>query len=157
MQAFRKALSDKYGMFGEHAFDTVLGSRQQLKKSLRACDIKTVLANINHIKRQRFISEMNRQLDTDPLFLELSSDLRKAVRHSLHENAFGRLNLRNCKSQEQLSLMVSERIKEVVESERETAENDLLGRKLDTKNETIDTNLILSMPKGRGFLLPATM
>ena len=36
MLAFRDALSKKYGVFGEHAFDSVLGARSQLHKSLPA-------------------------------------------------------------------------------------------------------------------------
>ncbi len=32
MAAFKAALEKKYGVFGTHAFDTVLGARQQLHK-----------------------------------------------------------------------------------------------------------------------------
>ena len=35
MAAFKAALEKEYGVFGTHAFDTVLGARQQLHKSLR--------------------------------------------------------------------------------------------------------------------------
>ena len=44
MAAFKAALEQEYGVFGTHAFDTVLGSRQQLHKSLRACDVKAALS-----------------------------------------------------------------------------------------------------------------
>ena len=57
MTAFREALSKEFGVFGEHAFDTILGLRMQTHKSLRACDIKNVLSNIEFLKANRYISE----------------------------------------------------------------------------------------------------
>ncbi|MCR5221011.1 MAG: hypothetical protein K6E31_08485 [bacterium] len=57
MTAFREALSKNFGVFGEHAFDTILGLRMQTHKSLRACDIKKVLSNIEFLKENRYISE----------------------------------------------------------------------------------------------------
>ena len=46
MNAFKAALEHEYGVFGTHAFDTVVGARQQMKKSLRACDVKATLSQI---------------------------------------------------------------------------------------------------------------
>ena len=40
MAAFKSALENEYGVFGANVFDTVLGSRQEMHKSLRACDVK---------------------------------------------------------------------------------------------------------------------
>ncbi|MBR5023495.1 MAG: hypothetical protein IKX48_00410, partial [Victivallales bacterium] len=44
MAAFKEALQQQYGVFGLHAFDTVIGTRAQLHKSLRACDVTAVLS-----------------------------------------------------------------------------------------------------------------
>ena len=46
MKAFKEALEKEYGSLGTHAFDTVLGSRSQLNKSLRACDIQIGRAHV---------------------------------------------------------------------------------------------------------------
>lgn len=61
MTAFREALSQKYGVFGEHAFDTVLGTRAQLHKSLRACDVKAVLSSLAVLKKIRYEGEISRR------------------------------------------------------------------------------------------------
>ncbi len=55
MKAFRTAISQKHGAFGEHAFDMVLSGRQQLRKSLRACDVKAVLSKLETVRTKRFI------------------------------------------------------------------------------------------------------
>lgn len=43
MAAFRNCLSNEYGVFGEHAFDAVLGARADVGKTLRAKDIASVM------------------------------------------------------------------------------------------------------------------
>ena len=43
MAAFRSCLSERYGVFGEHAFDAVLGARADVGKTLRAKDIASVM------------------------------------------------------------------------------------------------------------------
>ena len=80
MKAFKEALENEFGSLGTHAFDTVLGSRSQLNKSLRACDIERTLSSLVPIRENRFVGEVNRQLDTSPKMLELSPDDQKAVR-----------------------------------------------------------------------------
>ena len=42
MAAFKTALEKEYGVFGTHAFDTLVGTRSQLHQSLRAMDVKNV-------------------------------------------------------------------------------------------------------------------
>ena len=88
IKAFRKALSEKYGVFGEHAFDTVLNHRIQTKKSLRACDIKKTLSQISQLKMRRFAREITRQLDTDPSFRELPREKRAQIRQNLSSKPF---------------------------------------------------------------------
>ena len=66
MDAFKAALEKEYGVFGTHAFDTVLGSRLQMGKSLRACDVKQTLSKLDSVKVTRFVGELGRQLDTNP-------------------------------------------------------------------------------------------
>ena len=46
MAAFKAALEKEYGVFGTHAFDTVLGARAQMHKSLRASDVTATLSKL---------------------------------------------------------------------------------------------------------------
>ena len=62
MRAFKAALENEYGSLGTHAFDTVLGSRSQLNKSLRACDIQRTLSTLVPIRENRFIGELTARL-----------------------------------------------------------------------------------------------
>ncbi len=89
MKAFKEALEAKYGVFGTHAFDTVVGTRQQLGKSLRASDIKDTLSALSSVKRQQFKGEMRRQIDTSPKIRELSQEVRKELRKVVSEHPFG--------------------------------------------------------------------
>ena len=57
MEAFKEALENEYGALGTHAFDTIVGSRAQLKKSLRACDVKAVISSLPQIREKRLIGE----------------------------------------------------------------------------------------------------
>ena len=88
MKAFREALGNdpNYGSFGVHAFDTVLCSRGQLKKSLRACDIKAVFSQIESLKVKRFANEQARQMETNPEVLELTPAEREEVRDIIKED-----------------------------------------------------------------------
>ncbi|MBQ7584850.1 MAG: hypothetical protein IJU40_01200 [Desulfovibrionaceae bacterium] len=128
MTAFRDALKERYGVFGEHAFDTVLGQRAQLKKSLRACDIKSVLSTLPSIQKKRFINELSRQLDTSPNFRVLSKNLRTEVRDILSRTPFSGVSLKNCSNPAKMAKMVEERINSAIESARSSVN---LGKKLD--------------------------
>ena len=86
MAAFKAALEKEYGVFGTHAFDTVLGSRAQMHKSLRASDVTATLSKLETVKRNRFIGELSRQLDTNPKFRELSDGMRKLVRSTINDS-----------------------------------------------------------------------
>ena len=80
MKAFKAALQQQYGVFGLHAFDTVVGTRAQLHKSLRACDIKAVVSQMETLKQKRFTNELERQMTNSPHFLELHNLVRTAVK-----------------------------------------------------------------------------
>lgn len=115
MKVFRQALSQKYGVFGEHAFDTVVGARSQMHKSLRVCDIRDVLSSLETVKKTRLICELNRQLDTDPKMLQMplkdQDQVRDAIRAHLKHNSYtGEL-----RKTEDLSRVAAAIIKEHVE------------------------------------------
>ena len=80
MAAFKEALQQEYGVFGLHAFDTVVGTRAQLHKSLRACDIKKIESSLESLKMKRFANEEARQMETNPAVLELAPDVREKVK-----------------------------------------------------------------------------
>ncbi len=109
MAAFRDALSSKLGVFGEHAFDTILGQRMQTCKSLRACDVKAVLSGIEALKKNRYIGELNRQMDIDPKMLELPQALQNKIRRHIASSPLT-ASLKSCRTPESISCLVSERI-----------------------------------------------
>lgn len=86
MEAFREALKNEYGVFGEHAFDTVLASRSQTKKSLRACDVRAVMSQLEPLKEQRLLNEVMRQIDTSPDAVALGPVGKRAMK-ALAESA----------------------------------------------------------------------
>jgi hypothetical protein len=100
MAAFRQALQNEYGVFGLHAFDTVVGTRAQLHKSLRACDIKLIHSQMESLKQIRFTNELDRQLDTNPEILKLGKEMRTAIRDVIHND---RVRARSGMSDAQLS------------------------------------------------------
>jgi hypothetical protein len=113
MLAFKEALKNEYGLFGVHAFDTVVGSRLQTQKSLRASDVIATLSRLESIKEQRFTGELQRQLATDPSVCRLSPDVRAKLDDVLAQHPFGNppVDLTTCHSQEQLNVMVAKTIK----------------------------------------------
>ena len=80
MKAFREALKNEFGVFGEHAFDTVLTSRSQTQKSLRACDIRAVMSQLAPLKEKRLLNEVMRQIDTSPDAIALGSGGRRDMK-----------------------------------------------------------------------------
>ena len=112
MAAFKKALEDAYGVFGTHAFDTVVGTRSQMKQSLRASDIKATLSRLPEIKEQRFKGELQRQIDTDPKVHTLSKDVRKKFDSLISAAPLPKLD--QCDSQEELNALVSKTISKAI-------------------------------------------
>jgi hypothetical protein len=118
MAAFKAALEKEYGVFGTHAFDTVLGSRQQLHKSLRACDVKAALSKLDSVKKTRFVGELNRQLDTNPKFRTLSPELRQKIRDAIADAPFEGADPRKCKSQAELQRLAVKRLDDAIRANR---------------------------------------
>ncbi len=116
MQAFKAALENEYGSLGTHAFDTVLGSRSQLNKSLRACDIQQTLSKLVPIRENRFLGEVNRQIATSPKMLELSDNERMAVFQKLKDEPFKDIDLAACRTPEDLSAAAARRIGAVTQA-----------------------------------------
>jgi hypothetical protein len=131
MNAFRNALSKKYGVFGEHAFDTVLGSRSQLHKSLRVCDIRNTLSSLNIIKESRLRSEINRQMDIDPKLLELSDDIQLEVRARVKEKIDSYKNQLGSKISDKADIgrLAQNFICESIDYVKFSHENSLTGKK----------------------------
>lgn len=134
MKAFKEALEKEYGSLGTHAFDTVLGSRSQLNKSLRACDIQRTLSKLVPIRENRFLGEVNRQIATSPKMLELSDDERMAVFQKLKDNPLKDIDLAACRTPEDLSAAAARRIDAAINKLREESdaglhENTLGARK----------------------------
>ena len=127
MAAFKAALESEYGALGIHAFDTIVGQRNQLHKSLRACDVKATLSNLSAIKENRFIGEINRQLDSDPKMLELSQEMRMAVRQAIFESPFADTDLTACSTQADIDRAAADRISAAITQTRDLAQNNLFG------------------------------
>ncbi len=133
MKAFKAALEHEYGVFGTHAFDTVLGARQQMKRSLRACDVKNTLSQIETFKKPRFLNELNRQLDTNPKFRELNKDLRAKIRASVKDAPFDGCDIAKCKNPSDMAHMAAQRIDRAIKENRNWDNTDtapLPGREM---------------------------
>ena len=135
MAAFKSALEAKYGVFGTHAFDTVLGARQQLHKSLRASDVRETLSKLETIKRTRYIGELSRQLDTSPKFRELSEGMRALVRSAISASPVSG-NLKRCETPADLSRLASARIDEAIHN----AKDFVAQKKATNPNYNVDTD-----------------
>lgn len=111
MDAFRKALKEKFGVFGEHAFDTVIGTRAQLHQSLRVRDIQSVISQLEPLKKYRFVNEVHRQLDTDPALMQFGPAVKNAVKASVFASLRAQSeNLRECKNPADIAKLVSNMI-----------------------------------------------
>ena len=133
MAAFKEALENEYGSLGTHAFDTVLGSRSQLNKPLRACDVQKTLSSLVPIRRNRFVGEVNRQLDISPKMMELSDDDQKAVRKILHDAPFEKVDLSACHTPEDLSAAAARRIDAAINTLRKERDFGLETTALDAR------------------------
>ena len=118
MAAFKAALEKEYGVFGTHAFDTVLGARSQMHKSLRACDVKAALSKLDSVKQMRFAGELSRQLDTNPKFRMLSPELRQEIRTAIASEPFKGVDPKACKSQADIAHMAVKRLNDAIHDKR---------------------------------------
>ena len=117
MAAFKEALHNEFGVFGDHAFDTVVGTRAQKKFSLRACDIKTTISIMDTVRHNRYVEEMRRQFDTSPAMHELPLPQQEEVRQMLKGTSQRYMTeLRDLKTQEELDKFVADKINEAIET-----------------------------------------
>ena len=114
MEAFKAALEKEYGVFGTHAFDTVVGSRAMSRKSLRACDVKAALSNLEGLKNVRFMNELYRQLNTNPKFRELPKDVRETIVAEIKDSPLKGCDLASCKKPADMSRMAAKRIEKAI-------------------------------------------
>ncbi|MBP5674079.1 MAG: hypothetical protein J6X49_16965, partial [Victivallales bacterium] len=121
MTAFKQALQKEYGVFGLHAFDTVVGTRAQLHKSLRACDIKKIVSSMESLKQTRFTNELDRQLQTNPVLLQsggkpIANEIRQIVNEHLEEVHH---LLEECKTPEDIAELVDASIRRALPEAQE--------------------------------------
>ena len=114
MAALKEALENEYGSLGTHAFDTVLGSRDQLRKSLRACDVKAVLSRIPQLRENRFVGELNRQLDVNPKMMQLSDEEAHLVRDAISKNLTNGLDLKTLQTPHDVARAAAKRIEQAI-------------------------------------------
>ena len=124
LKNFRAALSQRYGVFGEHAFDMVLGDRLNKGESLQERDVKNVSdlldADANKFNpspsrmklvESRFRDEVARQVEAHPLIVEnghgeeIRSRILNRFNDPKHNNE--RYDLAGMKSHAELSQHVS--------------------------------------------------
>ena len=121
MAAFKTALEKEYGVFGTHAFDTYVGTRNQQHQSLRASDVRKVLSCLNSVKRVRVVGEMIRQFDTSPKMLQLSKDMREFVRYNLNMEKLRDVDISGIKTEADVVKAASERLDRAVDDAKKIA------------------------------------
>ena len=121
MAAFKTALENEYGVFGTHAFDTFVGTRNQLHQSLRASDVKKVLSNLDAVKGVRVVGEMIRQFDTSPKIMQLSDAMRERVRDALNANKLKEVDLAGIKNEADVVKAAADRIDRAIDECKKNA------------------------------------
>ncbi len=121
MSAFKTALENEYGVFGTHAFDTFVGTRNQLHQSLRAADVKKVLSNLDAVKGVRVVGEIIRQFDTSPKVMQLSDAMRELVRDSLNMGKLSGVDLSSIKNEADVVKAASERLDSAIDECKKNA------------------------------------
>ncbi len=134
MKAFREAMSRRFGVFGEHAFDTVLGHRQQMQKPLRRRDVYRVVSKLSVLREKRFINELARQLDTSPKTQELSRETRIQVREIIKKSPLYQCDLKECGSPADIARMADKRIQMAIDSVKA---QQALGLNIDTSSKAM--------------------
>jgi hypothetical protein len=79
MAAFRTALQKQFGTLGEDAFESVLGTRTQLGKSLRKSDVEKTLSRLESVKVLHLKNEITRLIETDPRLRLRGPDIFKLI------------------------------------------------------------------------------
>lgn len=137
MAAFKEAIEKEYGVFGRNAFDTVLGSRLEMHKSLRACDVRQTLSSLPKIRNNRYMSELQRQFDTHPRILELTDDAREKVRAEINGDKYGGIEIGECRTAADVAAAAQKRIENAIATasakEGGLAKKDSLGARSDVE------------------------
>ena len=126
MAAFRNCLSERYGVFGEHAFDAVLGARADVGKTLRAKDIASVMRALSPTDtgavRQtmiaaRFANEASRQAETNPraVAANVTGALKERLQACFENDLFFAQAVRGCENQAELSRLIEGKINAILD------------------------------------------
>lgn len=126
MAAFRNCLSNEYGVFGEHAFDAVLGARADVGKTLRAKDIASVMRVLNPTDtgavRQamiasRFANEASRQAETNPraVAANVTGALKERLQACFENDLFFARAVRGCENQAELSRLIEGKVNAILD------------------------------------------
>lgn len=126
MAAFRNCLSERYGVFGEHAFDAVLGARADVGKTLRAKDIASVMRALSPTDtgavRQtmiaaRFANEASRQAETNPraVAANVTGALKERLQACFEDDVIFAQAVRGCESQAELSRLIEGKINAILD------------------------------------------
>ncbi len=127
MAAFKEALEKEYGVFGTHAFDTVVGTRNQLHKSLRAEDVRKVLSSLNAVKGNRVVGEIVRQLDTSPKLLQLPDATVRLVRQNINAGRLLDVDLSKIKTTDDVIKAAADRIDRAISDVAKNAATHDIG------------------------------
>ena len=147
MAAFKAALENEYGSLGTHAFDTVLGARSQLNKSLRACDIQQTLSTLPSIRQTRYSGEVERQLLNSPKMMELDPDDAEAVRRLVRGVDINKIGLEKCHTPEDLSALAAKQINDAIDDLRKSSDGGLKANTLGAR-KSIETEAGAREPTG---------
>lgn len=126
MAAFRSCLSERYGVFGEHAFDAVLGARADVGKTLRAKDIASVMRALSPTDtgtvRQtmiaaRFANEASRQAETNPraVAANVTGALKERLQACFENDVFFARAVRGCENQAELSRLIEGKVNAILD------------------------------------------
>ena len=126
MAAFRNCLSERYGVFGEHAFDAVVGARADVGKTLRAKDIASVMRALSPTDtgtvRQtmiaaRFANEASRQAETNPraVAANVTGALKERLQACFENDLFFAQAVRGCENQAELSRLIEGKINAILD------------------------------------------
>ena len=126
MAAFRSCLSERYGVFGEHAFDAVRGARADVGKTLRAKDIASVMRALSPTDtgtvRQtmiaaRFANEASRQAETNPraVAANVTGALKERLQACFEDDFFFARAVRGCENQAELSRLIEGKINAILD------------------------------------------
>ncbi len=127
MAAFRNCLANLSGVFGEPAFDAVVGARADVGKTLRAKDIASVMRALSPTDtgtvRQtmiaaRFANEASRQAETNPraVAANVTGALKERLLACFEEDdvIFARA-VRGCENQAELSRLIEGKINAILD------------------------------------------